>query len=442
MKAVCLTLCTIAVSVVSAFQVGNVRLRRSRSTKWWAYVDVSEGAERDMGAFDEWAGVCGVQRADGVQLTVTNEYPLEVGVMTAQDLPGETPILVVPQNMILSSFGAMQEFGRVEAAEQRLISAKGAQHVPKFYLFLKILVEYEKGDESPWYPWLNSLPRFYANGSAMTPFCFECLPPLAGYLAMNERIKFIQFYQALKYVDSHFISDYTKDNKDLAKWAFSVVYTRHFQTSDGDFKIVPMADMINHHGTNAEAELQISYDDDGNCGVYTNYDIPAGSPLRISYGDPTNPSNLFAKYGFLDESSPATFCKIMIPKPTRELVNMGYDHSKMLFYKETGDVSQEVWDVLLYQILESDPAVQQQLYNAHMTGDYETKQAIHQQYYPQIFIALQNHVDSFLLELDNLQSKGFGKDVNDHPRLPLIMQHNEFVKETFMKVSSKLQQYA
>ena len=107
---------------------------------------------------------------------------------------------------------------------------------------------------------------------------------------MNERIKFIPFYQAFKYVDSHFIRDCTKNTKDLAKWAFSVVHTRHIQTSDGNFKIVPMADIINHHRTNADAEIQISYDDDGNCGVHTNYDITAGSSLRISYGDPSNPS--------------------------------------------------------------------------------------------------------------------------------------------------------
>ena len=64
--------------------------------KWWACVDVSEGAVREVGAFDEWTCAYGVQRAVGFQLTVTNEYPLEVGVTTAQYLPGETLILVVP----------------------------------------------------------------------------------------------------------------------------------------------------------------------------------------------------------------------------------------------------------------------------------------------------------------------------------------------------------
>jgi hypothetical protein len=44
--------------------------------------------------------------------------------------------------------------------------------------------------------------------------------------------------------------------------------------------------------------------------------------------------------------------------------------------------------VLLYQVLESDKNVQQQLYQAHVNGDYETKQAIHSHYFPQTAVAL------------------------------------------------------
>ena len=271
----------------------------------------------------------------------------------------------------------------------------------------------------------------------MTPFCFDCLPPLAGYLAQMERIKYIQFFQALKSVD--FLSEETKNNKDVTKWAFAVVYTRGFPTPDGDFKIAPLADMFNH-GT--ETEVEMRYEDEGNAYAYTTTDVPAGSPLRVSYGDPTNPSHLLARYGFLDESSPATFCKIMINRPSKQLVDMGYDHSRMLFYKDTGDVSEEVWDVLLYQNLASDPDAQQAFYQAHMSGDVETKQAIHQYYYSETAAALQNHIETFLQELDVLSSKGAGKDIRQHPRLPLIVAHNEFVRNTFLNVRSKLFEYA
>jgi hypothetical protein len=399
-----------------------------------AYVDIDETAPRDVGTMDQWVASCGVQRAEGFELT--SEDGVDIGVMTTVDLPAESPVLFVPNSMILSARQCKQEFGTVEAAEKRLVSAKAAEHVQDFYLFLKILKEYELGDQSPWYPWLDSLPRYYSNGASMTPFCFDCLPPLAANLAMGERIKFIQFFQALRYVD--FISPEIKSNKETAKWAFAVVYTRGFPTPDGDFKIAPMADMFNH-GT--ETEVQPLYDEEGNLSVYTTKDVQAGSPLRLSYGDPTNPSFLFARYGFLDESSPATFCKIMIPRPEPKLVDMGYSHSRMLFFKDTGEISEEVWDVLLYQILVADPSAQQTLYEAHMNGDYTTKQAMHQQYFHQTSVALQNHVNTFLKDLENLQRKGVGIDIREHPRFPIIMQHNDYVKKTFLTVREQLAQY-
>ena len=183
--------------------------------------------------------------------------------------------------------------------------------------------------------------------------------------------------------------------------------------------------------------MALSFDEEGNCYAYTTVDVPAGSPLRISYGDPTNPSHFFARYGFLDESSPATFCKIMLT-PSTQLVNMGYDTSRMLFYKDTGDVSEEVWDVLLYRVLESDKPNQQTFYEAHMNGDAATKQSMHEHYYGETSAALRDHVDSFLRQLEVLSAKAEGKDYNQHPRLPLILRHNEFVKETFLAVRSHL----
>lgn len=161
----------------------------------------------------------------------------------------------------------------------------------------------------------------------------------------------------------------------------------------------------------------------------------------MSYGDPTNPSYLLARYGFLDETSPASFCKIMIKNPSKELQDMGYDQSRMLFYKDTGAVSEEVWDVLLYQILgQADQRTQQAFYQAHVSGNTSQKQAIHQQWYPQTLQALQNHVDTFLQDLDRLSGQADGRDWNKHPRLPLIMSHNAFVRETFLKVRANLQQ--
>ncbi len=53
---------------------------------------------------------------------------------------------------------------------------------------------------------------------------------------------------------------------------------------NGERVIAPLADMFNH-GT--ETEVELSYDENGDCYAIAQYDIPAGSPLRMSYGDPT-----------------------------------------------------------------------------------------------------------------------------------------------------------
>jgi hypothetical protein len=110
----------------------------------------------------------------------------------------------------------------------------------------------------------------------------------------------------------------------------------------------------------------------------------------------------------------------------------------MLFYTETGDVSPEVWDVLLYQILgQIDANAQQAFYQAHITGDENTKQAYHSHYSSETLAALREHVESFIQHLDELSAKTIGRDPNVHPRLPLIRGHNDFVKSTFWKVRQR-----
>ena len=59
--------------------------------------------------------------------------------------------------------------------------------------------------------------------------------------ARAERVKFDNFVAALQKVN--ILSEETKSDNDLAKWAFNVVYTRSFGTND-EKAIVPMADMV------------------------------------------------------------------------------------------------------------------------------------------------------------------------------------------------------
>lgn len=127
---------------------------------------------------------------------------------------------------------------------------------------------------------------------------------------------------------------------------YQIVYTRAFEAPDGsgDLKLLPMADYFNH-GT--QTELEMMYDQDGNFFCQTSYDVPAGTPLRMSYGDPTNPSFLFARYGFLDQTAPVVFCKLFPPHINQDMIEPGYAQNRMLFGKD-GSISPEVFDILLY----------------------------------------------------------------------------------------------
>lgn len=268
----------------------------------------------------------------------------------------------------------------------------------------------------------------------MTPSCYDCLPPLAAKLSMAERVKCINCRQALKTVE--FVSDEVKNDEALTKWIYNVVETRSVDVG-GEKIIIPMADMFNHGS--AGAQVEISYDEEGSCTVYTTTEVPAGYPLQLSYGDTylTNPSATFAKYGFVDESTCSTFCKMMDIKPSSELRDIGLSFSRMLFYN-TGEVSEEVYDVLLYQILSDDVPSRKEFYNACMNGDATTKSAYHQQYMGKTMGRLKKHIDSFLASLDDLEKTASLKDAEKHPRLPLIMAHNNFVRQTFLRVKEQV----
>jgi hypothetical protein len=392
-------------------------------------INLSSSVQRDVYTMADWAASYGVQQAEGVLLTSYdgNDY----FPMTQSYIPAGSPVMYVPSDLTFTSYKAEQEFGAsLSICENQLIQAGLGDKVPLFRVFFKIIAEYEKGEDSPFYPWLNSLPRVFNTGASMTYACFDCLPPYAAYLALSERQNFVNFQKAIK--TAPFSEDIVK-NVTLLKWAYNVALTRSMEIN-GERIIAPLADMFNH---SAETEVEISYDDNGDCYAYASVDIPAGSPLRVSYGDPTDPTPLFAKYGFLDESSPGTFCKLMHMRA--EIDALGYTFADLLFYRENGAISPEVYDVVLYHILvNNDDGMASEFYRAVMSGDENAKAQYHDQYWQYTKQELQKHVDGTLRDLERWSAKAQSYDLNTHPRVPLILQHNQFVRDTFLRVKNNL----
>eukprot|EP00521_Asterionellopsis_glacialis_P012599 CAMPEP_0195298656 /NCGR_PEP_ID=MMETSP0707-20130614/23973_1 /TAXON_ID=33640 /ORGANISM="Asterionellopsis glacialis, Strain CCMP134" /LENGTH=479 /DNA_ID=CAMNT_0040360845 /DNA_START=94 /DNA_END=1533 /DNA_ORIENTATION=- len=402
-------------------------------------VSLDRTAPRQVEYFQEYAvNYGGVQPENGfcLQSTVIDEQE-EWYATTAEGAPEGSRVLWVPQGMILSSRTIANEFtGYVEQA-LFAVQENYPHLVPQFYLFLKVLMEYELGDESPYGPWLAALPRKWNTAVAMDDFCLSCLPPYLLGVCKEERYQYAIFKQAVQ--DFEYVSSSAKENDELLKFAYNVVMTRSFASpqSTDDYKIVPVADMVNHgHPGNTV----LMYDDEDNCSVVLQKDVAPGEPLTMSYGNPNNPSRLLSKYGFLHEA-PATFCKMVISKPSEELVQVGYDPERMLYDTATGEIAPEVWDVLLYSRLERKPQLQhikEAFYQAHMKGDTETKGAIHQQFQQDTCSALRRHVDHILIEVHELTVKMNAYDSSKHPRLPLLRKHHAMVTSTFQKVREYL----
>ncbi len=99
----------------------------------------------------------------------------------------------MPSEVVLSSDKVVNDFGNsLQQAESILVQMDQGTlaRLPLFRLMVKILAEYDAGQDSPFYPWLNSLPKQFYNGVSMTDACFDCLPPYAGWLV---RTKFLYY---------------------------------------------------------------------------------------------------------------------------------------------------------------------------------------------------------------------------------------------------------
>ncbi|KAL7436152.1 hypothetical protein ACHAXM_005093 [Skeletonema potamos] len=395
-----------------------------------------EYAQRDVYSMEEFATQYGMQKAPGVELYTDDGSDYQL--ITQQPIGAGQTVLYVPSDIILSSDKAYQEFGgEIQQAEQVLVQIdKGtAARLPLFRLMVKILAEYDQGENSAFFPWLNSLPRVFYNGVSMTNDCFNCLPPYAGWLTSTEKANYDSFVQALRggYVQLQSVND------DLVtQWAYNIALTRFQEVwSPQRAKLIaPMADMLNH---SAQPNCEITFDDYGNCQVTALYDIPGGMPLTISYGDPTNPTPIFAQYGFLPADCTTLFCKAMHLESY--IKEMGIDFKDLLIQVETGEIAPKVWDLFLYEILvNNDPGAAEQYYVAFKTGDEATKQQYQDQYFPYTLDALKQHVYSILADVENLTAMAQSYDLSTHPRVPVIVAHNNLVRDTFTMTAALLDQ--
>jgi hypothetical protein len=145
-----ITILLCRIVIASAFQTPLPPLLSSKSTQRLlapATVNISENAPREVASLSNWAEQYGVEISDCFELT--SEDGLDIFAMTNQNLPADSPIVCIPNDLIMTGTKAWQEYANdptIQRAEQYLSPSDNVT----FYLFLKILKEYELGIQSPW----------------------------------------------------------------------------------------------------------------------------------------------------------------------------------------------------------------------------------------------------------------------------------------------------
>lgn len=433
-----LIVASIALGWVDAFQTQSQKTGRTRITLSEGLLSLERNTQRRVDQFQGWAAEYGVQAENGFHLVGemvdgNEDYHASTSTGAAQG----SRVLFVPGEMILSASRIAEEYQGYADQALQILEEKGVIHLyQQFYLFLKILLEYEQGTNSPYYPWMESLPRKWNTAVSFDYFCMSTLPPYIKKVCTAEREQLSAFREAVKALD--YLSPESKADNGLMQFAYNVVFTRSWPTGDGDYRIAPVADYFNHDYPD---NVAVCYNENGDCEVFLKEDVAPGSALTLSYGMPTNPSQLLAKYGFLNEA-PATYCKVLFTNPSQKLKDVGYDPDKMLFYTDDGGISPQVWDVMLYSKLERTPGMadaKNAFYEAHMSGDEETKFAIHSQFQEATCTVLLEHVDGILKEVAQLtrMMEQF-RNEDKHPRLPLLLNHHAMVTCTFSKVRENI----
>ncbi|KAL3936458.1 MAG: hypothetical protein SGBAC_008223 [Bacillariaceae sp.] len=394
---------------------------------------------RDLDAFKAWTEENGVLLADGLDLSSSPSGDWLISL--SKPINEAQVLMTIPKDLRLSSTTVRDELGSdvVEAVEY-LKSKKLDEQSHQFYLWIRVLQEYEKGEASKWHGWMKSLPRSFNSAVCMDEEELECLPPFAWSLAKMVRFHHEAFLEAINMIEDSVLGDGTKDDKEVLLWAFNVVFTRCWGKEDFDDKnrhdLVPMGDMFNHGDP---PNTFIDYDEvTDDCHIILKEDVDPSTPLKLSYGHSRVPSKFLSVFGFVDESQSEIFCQMLVADPTKRHVEVGYDTDKMLFDTRDGTIADVIFDVTLYSILEQVPELQEKFYKAHVDKDKEAKDFLRQQYHLETCIMIKNHIDSSLRIFEEVLQKCVNLNPEEHPRLETIYKHNLFFHQTFHKAQGKI----
>jgi len=232
---------------------------------------------RDMATLSEWSRGCDVVLADGVELT--EDLLGDWSLTTTKSIQRGSSIMTVPGEVILTSgitgdsyapYYSETDMKNVKAwMESELESGPQAKqdYLPEYMLVYKLLREVYMGENSRWYPWLQSLPTTFSTGLYLDEVERNHVERMTGDYIKIQRSqyqacldlfqKFVSSQESQSLIPTEFLQWMLSLQQDgssedvsfdkLVQWAYSIVFTRSWRSPDRtQAQIVPLGDLANH----------------------------------------------------------------------------------------------------------------------------------------------------------------------------------------------------
>ena len=405
----------------------------------------NNGGSRDVLALSNWAKKSGILMHDKLQWK--NYGSGDWGLVLKEPVPRGTVLLKIPRSLVLDSRVIREDIS--DGTCKDVLEALGnfAVHDENFWIVWRLYQLKCSGNED-FAPWLEAMPTTFPQ---FTKEEQDCLPFYAKYAAEYQDSKFQAFCKAAEIMISDDGSSFdTSKDDDVStlKWAFQAVNSRFWKTVPGEhFKditqtseLVPIGDMMNHRDppnvqmTPADSDyVTFAYkgsdnegSGDGDKGDKAPAEKDGDQDLFITYGQPANPHRFLVIFGFAP--SPEYMPKVWSHLSYSATNPYAADIDKMVFDSRTGEVSQQVWDAILWEL--SEPSSQEKYLKGRDAKLVKYKSLLDD--------VLLNHLNKQLDELATCRGKIDKLDKTRSPNLDLIRRHNEYLTEVFAKVKNNL----
>lgn len=216
---------------------------------------------------------------------------------------GEKILFCPPQQMINNQF-------IIEHTKMKKYLMQYPQEIDPMQLMMAfLLIEYQKGPNSEFEAFIDSLPRKFSLPVLWSESLVAMLPPELNEKKSDMRSYLQQCIERVQKLLNEF--DITDVSCDDIKWAFCCVNTRCFYVAEhmnplldcskvkNNMVLIPYLDMCNHSATTL-TDYDVNVD---GCDIIATNDIEKDSEIYLCYGAHSN-YMLLMEYGFMVPDNP------------------------------------------------------------------------------------------------------------------------------------------